>query len=311
MKSGWKKYLLYGSLIVVIGGIIFMAILAGYSVDWTGFGSYPNPKGEIERGKTLWDWMDLLIIPLALALGAIYLNREEKKLEREVAQDRQREAALQAYIDKISELLLDRDLQTTEDNKVRDVARTRTIIIMRLLNKDRNDLVIQFLREAKLITNENSILNGADMEKMDLQDLDLDRVFLQATQLIEANLERSLLFEANLDEALLIAANLKDADLGRVNLQQAILDRANLTRANLSDADLTGAGISRADLIDAYLTRANLTGAILDGANLTGAILSDANLSRANLTKAKVTHEQLIQAKTLKGATMPDGTIHE
>jgi uncharacterized protein YjbI with pentapeptide repeats len=36
--------------------------------------------------------------------------------------------------------------------------------------------------------------------------------------------------------------------------------------------------------------------------------LSDADLSRANLKGAKVTDEQL--AKSLKGATMPDGSIH-
>ena len=37
--------------------------------------------------------------------------------------------------------------------------------------------------------------------------------------------------------------------------------------------------------------------------------LSEAILDGANLSKATVTPEQLAKAKSLKGATMPDGSI--
>jgi hypothetical protein len=80
------------------------------------------------RGKTLWDWLQLLIIPAVLAVGGYLFNyttsRNERQAteqraqvereaaskrdqtERDIASDNQHEAALQAYIDKISELLL-------------------------------------------------------------------------------------------------------------------------------------------------------------------------------------------------------------
>ena len=64
---------------------------------------------------------------------------------------------------------------------------------------------------------------------------------------------------------------------------------------------------SAADLSGAYLRGAFLRGAILGGANLNGANLFGANLSGAT----GVTEEQLEeQAKTLKGATMPNGSTH-
>ena len=44
--------------------------------------------------------------------------------------------------------------------------------------------------------------------------------------------------------------------------------------------------------------------------NLRSADLSGANLSGANLHDAIVTNEQLVQAKSLKNATMPDGSKH-
>src|SRR6266480_5156275 len=73
-------------------------------------------------GKTLWEWLQLLIIPAVLALGGYLftftISRNERKAadrhnqtERDIAQDNQREVALQEYIDKMSELLLHEKLR--------------------------------------------------------------------------------------------------------------------------------------------------------------------------------------------------------
>lgn len=293
--------------------------------------------------KTLWDWMDLLIIPFVLVLGAFLLNQSEQKIERKtakkrikkdqkladtraklergIAKDRQQEKALQAYLDRMSELLLDKDLQTTADKKVRDVARARTLSILRVLNTKRNDLIIQFLREAKLVTDENSILNNADMEKMKLQKLNFEKVVLQGTNLKKADLQEIFMFRVNLEKAELVGANLQkafllEANLQKVNLANANLKKAHLYGANLGGANLYEANLKRADLYGANLKRANLgmadlTKAHLATANLEKANLNGANLERADLQDAKVTETQLAEAKSLNGATMPDGTIHE
>src|SRR5262245_4227897 len=102
MKPTWKTYLLYASLLIIAGSFSYM-LIETVRLKNTGF-----------ETKTLWDWMDLLIIPAVLAIGAFVLNRSERaverqvaedraKLEREIATDRQQEAALQAYIDRISD----------------------------------------------------------------------------------------------------------------------------------------------------------------------------------------------------------------
>jgi uncharacterized protein YjbI with pentapeptide repeats len=54
------------------------------------------------------------------------------------------------------------------------------------------------------------------------------------------------------------------------------------------------------------LDKTILRSAVLSHANLVGAILYDAILSHA-----RITEEQLKEAKSLQGATMPDGSIHE
>lgn len=54
-----------------------------------------------------------------------------------------------------------------------------------------------------------------------------------------------------------------------------------------------------------------MRGANLSYADLSGTDFTDADLSYANLRGAiDFTQEQLAQAKSLKGAIMPDGSVH-
>jgi hypothetical protein len=69
--------------------------------------------------------------------------------------------------------------------------------------------------------------------------------------------------------------------------------------------DMTHVDLSQGD----YRTM-NLSGADLHNANLTGAQLRGTILDRANLKGAEVSQEQLQEAASLKGATLPDGSIH-
>src|SRR5438105_1867989 len=105
-------------LIALVVALVVLVTLGGYIFHWgwTGF------SGNSTSGKTLWDWLHLLIIPVVLALGGFWLNQIQKgreqritqqqaELERELTHDNQQETLLQAYIDKMSELLLEKKLR--------------------------------------------------------------------------------------------------------------------------------------------------------------------------------------------------------
>jgi hypothetical protein len=110
----------------------------------------------------------------------------------------------------------------------------------------------------------------------------------------------------DLSRASLSGVNLHGANLAGANLFVTELQAANLHGANLSGANLHGTNMTGAELLLADLSGANLLGANLYGANLLGA-----DLHEADLRGAKVTAGQLTQAKSLEGATMPDGTVHD
>ena len=310
-------------LVILVIALVVLVILGGYLFhwDWAGF------NGKIKSGKTLWDWMQLLFIPVVLAVAGFWFNHRERKeaelrsenerkaaelrakTESDIAEDNQREAALQEYIDKMSELLLHEKLRESKpEDEVRTIARVLTLTVVRRCDAERKGSVLLFLHEAGLIDTLKGIidLDGAFLWEANLSSATLSFANLSKANLSGANLSGAFVWEANLKEANLSKANLSGAILGGTNLSRANLGGANLREAFLNGTNLSGANLSGADLkgADLKVSEDDLSSEMPD------ANLSEANLSRANLFGAKVATEQLDKAKSLKGATMPDGSIH-
>src|SRR6266566_3766496 len=160
IKQHWVAIVVVVTIAIVA---VIVSIVLAYQFDWTGFNSHIGPKldqnQQYRPEKTLWDWLQLLIIPLVLAVGALLFNRANSLTEQKVSLDKQRQDLLQAYIDKMSELLLKEHLdERTTDGKlkpeyehVRNVARVRTITLLIQLDVRQIGYVFAFLREAELM----------------------------------------------------------------------------------------------------------------------------------------------------------------
>jgi uncharacterized protein YjbI with pentapeptide repeats len=144
------------------------------------------------------------------------------------------EEALQRYLDRMQELILDKGLRRSEeDEEIRDVARTRTLAVLRSLDGNQKGQVVRFLYESNLIG------------KAVREELGERRTLLEAT----IDLRTADLSYANLFDAILMGANLTNANLSSVNL----------SFANLTDADLRGANLNSTYLNCTDLSYANLT----------------------------------------------------
>jgi uncharacterized protein YjbI with pentapeptide repeats len=270
---------------------------------------------------TVRDWLDLLGVPLALVvIGFLFsvqqdarqqrIEDQRAEAERELAVQRAQDEALQAYLDQMSTLMLEKDLRNSEeDSEVRTLARARTLAVLERLDPSRKADVARFLVDAQLVHRVIS-LEGAD-----LSGLRLDHPQLWNADLSEANLSNAVLSgrTAILDNANLYGADLSGADLSVALLQLADLRNADLREANLSRAALNGADLSGADLRQANLSDADLNSANLSRADLSRADFSEADFSRANLNRAKgMSNEELEQeTSSLEGATMPNGQKYE
>jgi hypothetical protein len=225
---------------------------------------------KAEPGKTLWDWLSLLGVPISLAILGYWLQQiqqkraeEVAKEQRELAADETKEEVLQVYFDRLSALLVDKNLlaiaakvnskepeklqATSEEQELLDsavdVIRARTLSILRRFKNDkgRKNSVVRFLIEADFISK----------------------------------------LKLNLSDAIL-----SDADLSSANLSDANLSNVHLSNADLTFAKLSGANLKGADLRCADLRCANLGGVILKDADLSGAIFDSITFATLNLGKS-------------------------
>src|SRR5205814_9715114 len=124
--------------------------------------------------------LGVLAIPVVVGFGAAWFttkqiqaseasNKQQHETELQIATDNQREAALQAYIDKMSELILDKNLFNST-KEPRTIARVRTLTVLTRLDKERKWSVLQFLHESGLIGKgvRNIDLDGADLTDANL-----------------------------------------------------------------------------------------------------------------------------------------------
>jgi hypothetical protein len=238
-------------VLLLVALFLVVSLLGGYfgGWDWVGVTAHTVPTPEsatYQPSKTMWDWLQLLIVPTVLAAAGLWFTRQQNRRQSDLARDKQREDLLATYFDRLSDLLLKGDLRQMPVGRAQRqgpaVARARTLATLSTLDSARKGALIQFLHESGLITGEMPVIQ------------------LSAADLSGANLRE---------------ANLSEADLHEADLRGANLYLANLSMANLSMANLRGV----------YLGGANLSGAILLGADLSEAILDGTGLRSASYNK--------------------------
>jgi len=259
--------------------------------------------------------------------------RAQKEREEALERRRTQEAALDAYAEKISDLVTDGGLQEKSSNLAAcQVAQALTAAILLRLDSEHKRRVLKLVHEMNLITKgkqntlklENAALYRANLREISLRRVDLSSVDLRAANLIGADLSDSDFSDADLRGADLRRADLSGVCLRRANLlphdegnperwrRHFLEKRLDLSEENLPPpeqltvTDLRESLLRKAQLCDAWLGGADIRDADLSGADLNGADLSGADLNRAI-----VTEEQLNECLSLKGATMPDGQEYE
>lgn len=249
--------------VLTIGFIAAVILL--YQANWSGL-----------QGKNVWDWLELIIVPLVLAGGGLLLQRiEDRRTAREEAHEKQQardnlmDSIFQSYLDDMSDLMINHQLQTnldivtahrdkeqtisSTDNELEKpsdeslaattveaaklaeatavvtVARARTVTVLKSLDVTRRNLLSNFLRETALVTGKRGTL----LTHVDLSEMDLSK-----TDFYNFNFTGSLFYRTNLSDANLLKTNLMNAYLHRANLRYAGFSGTNLRQACLHLAQL-------------------------------------------------------------------------
>lgn len=304
------------------------ALLVGgyyWNWTWTGFGETQQSTSRgisHQPAKSLWDWLDLIIVPATLAVGGLLFNRGEKRREqqqkeiqeqreeaervKEQAERADREAhrealareslfeqRLQMYFDRMSQLLLDHELQDADrDTSVQAIAQALTLRAFESVGNDRKKSIIKFLRDSLLINAESSIvrLSSVKLTQLKMRYVNLSQSDLRGLVLNDTDLHKSDFYKSNVSSGFLKRTNLHRAAFANATLVGTKFTDAIATNSDFSNASLIGADLRMAQLEGSSFTNANLAGANLSESNLSNVDLSGADLSGANLTNANLTN---------------------
>jgi hypothetical protein len=226
------------TMVLIVPFIVIMSITR-WGWAWTGMVGYTTPpildNQVYVPGVTLWDLLELLVVPAVLALTVLWFTNNSQRIrEREIGEQRawqertmeeykRQDSALQAYYDKMTELLLEKNLHEAEEGaQTILIAKARTQAILRSLDSPNKGLLIQFLYEAHLIDKTRTIIH-------------LDKADLIGVHLFGADLKGADLSGADLRAAELSGADLRAAELSMADLSMAILtDALGLTCEQLA-----------------------------------------------------------------------------
>ena len=198
--------------------------------------------------KSLFDWVDALGIPIAVAVIAGVFGLAAKRvgqraeIERELQIERAREETLRSYLDRIAELVLEKGLADSEtDSPERAIALARTHNALTTLDGPRKGLLVRFLNDSQLIRNGQTVvpLILANLTNSNLSSADLRTCDFSGANLRDAYLNDSDFRESNLENCVLT-----NADLRGCNFENCVLTNSQLAQC----ADLFGATLPNGDL---------------------------------------------------------------
>jgi hypothetical protein len=197
-----RRHVLWAGVIAALAFLII--VICGYLFGWKWTG-LPN--------RTLWDWLDLLIVPIVLAIGGYLFTRCENRATQAAAERRAQDDTLQAYLDGMSQLLTDKELalhSAQPGDSLSTVARARTLTVLSRLDGGRKGSVLEFLYESRLIDREQAFLDESDRIEKRHNIISLEQADLSGANLSGAYLTRAKLRVANLSWAYVIGAHVSE-----------------------------------------------------------------------------------------------------
>src|SRR5215208_4603822 len=279
-------WMLWGALIALL---IAAGIVSGYTIL--------DPK-EVSgfQNKTIWAWLNLVGVSSAIIIVGWIVTRKQRERDEAIALEKAQDEALQAYLDQMSNLVVDHKLghklgnarskdsngehkfkfevwtkeaklswglaEEESEDHIPEVAQARTTAVLLSLDARHKRRPLKLIHELGLIKTQDNVLDlkNAGLDHADLSELSLREAHLVGADLRVSDLSGADLSKSDLTEADLTEADLRGADLRRANLSNTILTRANLLPYDERDPErLSPHRLQRTDLRDETLSPRKLT----------------------------------------------------
>lgn len=212
-----------------------------------------------EKIKTLWDWLDLLIIPASIGLiGWLYKDYEKSKDEKKEQENKYSEI-LESYFKAISDLITKENLLDINNNNTsKKIARSRTILAIENLDGERKGQVLQFLFELDLIDTNKIDLLGANLANIQCDGIVLKNLTINGVHFGNSSFENSFLenckfIACDFSNSTFLGASFQNVDFSYSKLNNCNFQYIDLTTLNLEGVELHRANISNSKILQNQL----------------------------------------------------------
>jgi hypothetical protein len=304
--------------------LVIVYILGGYIGGWQATGLPRLPAHDTIPPKFIWDWLQLLIIPIALAIAGIWYTNQQATIQHNIDE-------LSAYEARVSTLVSSFNLICPIDTLQFSYGQTAVNYVAQeafgtigdpkhgthagSLDVSVKGPFLLFLVDSGLLNNSNVALPPGETclstspTITDLSYDDLRSITLQ---------EGSYLSNMKLNYVHLEGADLKGTFFSNANLQHSYFDHADLEGTHLIGADVTSASFASTNLNSAHIGNhcdptvpERMDPMVLTGANFSNADLSDTtlygmifNAQSEDLKGAKIAGAYLTQWKPAMARTL-------
>lgn len=285
MKNKDNKFLIYFKqepffCILIIGFILLLLYLAiaglflGYSEweEYTGF-----------SGKTFWNWLELLGVPLIIAFVGWRFSMEQKNREllitskeRINALDLEKKkhlyssmkfqySVLRESIDTINSMLHDHDqvVDTTTDEFKR-IFRAKVIATIIILDNKRNRIFIDFIQSISAAVD----LSNSNFSYMGLSNCNISKFRFSNSTLRNITIRRTVIDNATFKGSTLQSIDFFEATGHIVDFSDATLIDVDFRDSILKDIDFSNSEFVRGSFTGAEIINGNFKGASFDSKSL-------------------------------------------
>jgi uncharacterized protein YjbI with pentapeptide repeats len=287
-------WLLWVALVTVL---VASVIAAGYTIlePVSGF-----------TDKMIWDWLKLAGVSTAIALVGWIVTRRQRERDETIALEQAQDEALRAYLDQMSNLMVDHKLSNARDkgSKGEPEHNLKQDGKREVSKKERlHKRLGEVKKLGKVWTKKAKVSLGLAAEEPEDYIHEVARARTAAILLsLDGYHKRrplKLVYELGLIDKGENVLELKNAGLDHADLSELSLRKADLRRADLRASDLSGADLSDSDLSEADLR----------GADLRRAHLSGTDLTKANLLPYDERDPERLSAHRLKRLNLSEETL--
>src|SRR5689334_14361851 len=97
-SHGWHGWALGVAGLIVVAGLV----ASGDGVSWSGFSGCPQPR-NYQPARTVCDWLQLLVIPVALTVGGTLFKHALPRRAEALADEERRDRALETCLAGVSD----------------------------------------------------------------------------------------------------------------------------------------------------------------------------------------------------------------